>query len=285
MRALILPLSVITLLLGPPLGASDDARVRTPEQPSLRGPSAMAPVAPPSIVVRSFEGRITLIDGEPEAAALRALPLDAAQRDALDGIMARRIAFFDELVRTHLPELERAAAALGQLEHAKSGAERWAAISTFASAWNTFGPWRERGSVIDEAAEAIPESLRRQAQRMTSKYRAAIALERAADLGLTAANPQVQAHVRLEAFAALLQASFERQQRSGDQDLERLAREVGLTPEQTELARALFMELALKEMRQEVKGWDRFAALSSFMRELTPEQRVKAWRFIRRDAR
>jgi hypothetical protein len=284
MRALILPLAVITLLLGPPLGASDDPRPAASDPPVLQGPAVTASAAPATILVRSFDGRVTPVEGEPEAAALRALPLDAKQRDALDGVMARRIAFFDELVRTNLLELEQGAAALGRLEHAKSASERWSAIATFASAWKAFGPWRDRGSVIDEVATEFPESLRHQAQRMAAQYRAALAAERAADLGLPVTHGQVQAHVRLEAFAALVQASFERQQRSGEQDLERLAREVGLTPEQTERARAIFMDLALKELRHEAKGWDRFATLSAFMRELTPEQRVRAWRAIRRDA-
>jgi len=305
-----LPVLLITLLAGPTTddgataapatGASgalpteatppehDDATAPTraaDEGMALRGPTVSAHTSAATIVVRTFEGRIVPVEGEPEAAALRVLSLDDAQREAVAAIVARRISFFDELVRTHLPELERGIAGLGRIEHAKNGSQRWAAISEFARAWEAFAPWRERGTVIDEASELIPESMRRRAQRMSLQYHAALTKERASDLGLKSSTPQVQVQVRLESFGAMVQAAFDRMQRSGDADFERLSRELRLTPEQTERARTLFSDLALRELRREATGWHRFQAFSEFMSELAPEQRARAWRYIRRENR
>jgi len=116
--------------------------------------------------------------------------------------------------------------------------------------------------------------------------------ERAADLGLATGHAQsraqvqaqVRVQVRLEEFGAMVQAAFERQQRQGDDDLERAARAIGLSPEQTERARAIFGELALKDLRRESKAWDRLRAFSDLMVELTPDQRRRLWRYIRRES-
>lgn len=298
---------MITLLIAAVLStAADDAdalrgprvaphgqRTPAPSTPAAAGASetseqAMttgARTAPRTIVERSFEGRIVPIEGEVEAAALRALPLTEAQRRTVDAVVSRRIEHFDALVRAHLLELERAATALGRLEHAESGGERWAAIADCTAAWSAFQPWRDRGTIVDEVGDAIPIAYAERARRLAHDYRAAIARERAAELSLHAAHPQIQAQTRLESFGALVQASFERQQRGGEADLERFVREVQLTPEQTERARTIFGDLALREMRREATAWDRIRAFSSLMQELTPKQRARAWRLIRRDSR
>ncbi|MBX3355617.1 MAG: hypothetical protein KF724_07955 [Phycisphaeraceae bacterium] len=266
-----------------PIIADDAGILRGPSVGAHQPPTAAPrPMGRASLVNRTFEGRIVPVEGEPEAAALRALDLSESARQAVDSIVTRRIEAFDELVRTNFIEIERGAAALARLEHVTSGTERWAALMEFSEAWKVFEPWRDRGSVIDEVGDAVPRAQRLQAQRMVRAYRMALLRERAEDLGIERTSAQVQAHVRLEQFAVLLQESFERQQRQGSEALEQVARELQLTPEQAEQARTIFGALAERELRREATGWDRFRALASFMETLEPAQRVRAWRYLRR---
>lgn len=250
----------------------------------LRGPSAAPPAHPPrTIVERSFDGRIAPIEGEVEVAALRALDLSPEQRETLDAIVSRRITFFDSLVVERWRDLEQGFAALGQIESAANAPERFAAISTFAYAWDAFTPWRDRGTAIDEMAEHLSPAQQRSARRLVLERHRAVVAERAADLGLARSHGQVQAHVRLERFGQLLQESFERQARGGEADLERAVKALQLTPDQTERARAIFGRLAEKQLRGEASHWDRFRAISDFMRELSPAQRARAWRYALRN--
>lgn len=280
-----------------PAGRSEPPRDADPAAPSegeptaatLRGPRATSPASkvkrPPSIVERGFDGRLTILAGEPEAHALRALDLTDAERNAVDAVMSRRIEFFDQLVQEHVLELQVGFAALARVESAGSGGERLAALSEFIGTWDSFRPWRDRGTVIHEIADAIPEPKRRAAQAMVVAYRAALARERARDRGLAPTNVQLQFELHLEAFGALLTESFERQEKNGNADFDRFSRALNLTPEQAERARVIFTDLYLKETRREATGWDRFQALGEFMKELSSEQRVRAWRFIRREGR
>lgn len=247
----------------------------------LRGPSAARSVRPPrTIVERTFDGRVAPLEGEIEVAALRALDLSPEQRETLDAIVSRRITFFDALVVERWRDLEQGFAALGQIEAAASAGDRFAAISTFAHAWEAFRPWRERGTAIDEMAEHLSPAQRNAARRLVSERHRATVAERATDLGLERSHGQLQAHVRIERFGQLLQESFERQARGGEADLERAVKALRLTPDQTERARAIFGRLAEKQLRGEAGHWDRFSAISDFMRELTPVQRARAWRHV-----
>lgn len=248
---------------------------------SLRGPSAAEPTGRRSIVQQDFNGRLEPIEGEIEVAALRALDLDEAQRDHLDAIVSRRIDAFDALVQRHALELQRGVAALQRMESLSSAADRWEALHEISKAWEAFAPWRARGSAIDEMGDLITGAQRREAQRIAAAYRAALTAERARDLGLQPDSPRVRAHVRLEIFGRLLEQSFMRLARSGEDALEALARALDLSPEQVERARAIFSRLHEMEAAREATPWDRFSAVSEFMRELTPDQRKKAWRFLR----
>jgi len=256
------------------------AETDAPDSP-LRGPRATETSSAPTIVQRDFDGRLRRMEGEPEVAALRALDLTAEQRERLDAIVSRRIAAFDAIVAAHVLELQHAFAALGRFESLTSGAERWQAMHEVSRAWAVFAPWRERGSAIDELGDALAPQQQREARRMAHAFRSSLIAERAADLGVPPGSPQVQAHVRLEMFGRLLEESFARQSRAGEDSLEQLTKALALTPEQSERARAIFGRLYEKEAAREATHWDRFAAISEFMRELAPHQRARAWRFLR----
>ncbi|MBM4113642.1 MAG: hypothetical protein FJ253_09805 [Phycisphaerae bacterium] len=235
----------------------------------------------PTILQRDFNGRVRVLDDEPEVAALRLLLVDPELRSALDSITTRRISDFDELVRSHVPELLQGVAALQRLEAAASAGERLAAIGSFSHAWLAFAPWRDRGSAIDEMGDRLDDSTRRIAQRLVGRYRSALLVERAADLGVPARNPQAILTVRLESFARMVEQSFERQTRSGEQDFDRFVKALDLTPAQTERARVIFGALYEKEVARTATGWDRFKAITDFMEELPARQRARAWKFLR----
>lgn len=283
--------SVIILFGAPPTGDDGAPASATPVLPVappaadasnlLRGPRATAPAAAPTIVQRDFNGRVLMLDGEPEIAALRAILKSPDQVALLDSITTRRIAAFDQLVQSHVPELTQGVAALQKLDGATTGAERLAAIGMLSHAWHAFQPWRDRGSAIDEMGDRIDAPTKRQAQRIVADYRAALLAERAADLGVPAGNPQAQVTVRIEGFGRMVEQSFERMAKGGEQDFDRFVKALELTPAQAERARVIFTALYEKEFAREATGWDRFRAFTDFMRELPPRQRALAWRFVR----
>ncbi|MFO0894093.1 MAG: hypothetical protein U0574_03945 [Phycisphaerales bacterium] len=250
----------------------------------LAGPRVAPAAAPaaPSLITHDFQGRLQLVEGEPEQRALELLPLTPAETRALERVALRRMSDFDRLVKSHAGELIAAVGALQSMDGNAGGGPSLQALGHLMAAWEAFAPWRERGSVIDELGDAIAPERAAQARAMSAAYARAVARDVARESGMRPAAPQVQARVRLEAFGRLVQAAFERMERQGQDELARATEALSLTPDQVEKAKVIFGSLAQMELRREATGWDRFKAFSEFMASLTPEQRTRAWRFIRR---
>lgn len=209
------------------------------DEPLLAGPRLSEEQEGRTLVRFEFRGNLRRLDRTPEEAALDALNLPGPDRDKADEIVLRRRAALDRCVRGDLQILLalQAARQAGTKPESEPLAE--ALLDRIAT---MSGPIRFR----DEIAESLPESARRDFQRMIDEYWRALVLDevqqarnRRETLTLVAARVRVT----LNTAANELRRAFERQYQPRERVLDVLVLELDLSADQekkvTEPLRAL----------------------------------------------
>lgn len=241
--------------------------IEPPGEELLAGPVlAEASEAGPTLIVRSFDGRLERLEVPPEEAAVDRLDLDEASRERVHRVIADRAAILDATTGRSVDLFLRMAAAGASGDNAE-------ALRLFAEFDARLADLHERGTLFDELHAALPADARRQFESMVNDYRAAVIDEMMAQAQADASK-RYEFALRLhmeERFAALTR-SFERRLGGGDAKLRRLYEVVDATPEQEAAISALatlYFEktLGMPDKQEEARFLVRLLEL------LTPVQR------------
>lgn len=235
--------------------------------------------ARPSIVNRMFDGSMEDIGPDPQIAAVKKLDLTDQQRETFERIRRERDAAFDKLVRENY-------SLVVEFSGLQSEEDPLKRAELLEKARVAFEPFRQRGSFLDEFGMALTQEQRQQVEAMVMEFRQAKLQELRAKLGNEAPLPRVAARARLEALGQMVRLSIERQVGLGKQQLEVLAEQLDLTPEQKTRVEAIFQPLAVKRFQEiPVTAAERTQALRSLNQELTPPQRRKLLQLMVDDLR
>ncbi len=307
-------------LVGTPLRAADPRAASDPPDP-LAGPSVKPEEAAPSLVDRTFAGEMKRPDVRPEEAALRKLQLSDAERAATDRVLAERASMLDGLVRENiglllrlqaarasgdraalgavnkeLREVLRPLAAKGRLQEQirsalepENAAKYDGLVRGYYRAILAEGkgtrPKRGGGEAAKPPAERAMRDEEAERTSMDQMPHAAPhdAPHAAPDSAPDSAPPEERrerARLLLEVFGQEVRRSYERIAAEGQSRLDEVAKALDLTPAQEAKVRALAAEFAQKSQFKPTQA-QRAELFGNVLRELTPEQRVRALELLR----
>jgi hypothetical protein len=237
--------------------------------PLLSGPAAVEDnPGRPTLVVRTFDGRVERIAAEPEATAIGLIALTPEQRTRFESIRSARMTMFDQIVRANYGLIVELASLQGDTDARR----RFEALTRATTA---FKPYTDRGTVYQEMWPHLTDAQRREVQDILSEYRAA----RLASIKREAgdASPRALAvRDRIESLGELIRESIERQVGLEREQFAALAEELMLTPEQRNAAEAIFGPLTIKRFQNlEVTPAERSKAFAEFNQLLDDAQRRK----------
>ncbi len=249
-----------------------------PAAPLLSGPSVATTAAKPTLVERGLDGRLTRLDEEPETAAILLLDLSAVQRKSIDALISARISALDKLITTNYAKIVEVGSKLQKLSTADAQ-ERVAILTSYAQLLEAMKSWRDRGTLLDEAAKVLTPEQDAAVRTLADEYKDALRKDTAKDAGPTVSAMQVQIRANLEEFGRLVKQSIQRRADFAQAQLKDLVQQLDLNPEQTEKVRQLFMEYAvgvIQGTRDKVlTPAERRTIATGLATILTPEQRRK----------
>lgn len=244
-------------------------------------------------------------DMRPEEAALLKLSLAPAEKQRTDRVLAERASMLDTIVRENIDVLLR-------LQAARASADKAALGSVNKELREVLRPLLAKGRLQDQLKEALePENAEKFDALVRGYYRALLAdgrkkplrggdaamnpaddpngvdeererqaMDRMPDADAASASRRERARLMLEVFGQEVRRSYERIAAEGQGRLEEVAEALDLSPEQRARVQALATEFAQKSKLNPTPA-QKSELFGKVLRELSPEQRVKAIEFIR----
>lgn len=250
-----------------PAPTPNPATTPSPTDP-LAGPTVIdSKDIHPSLVQSDFDGRIKLVDGSPEEAALKLLKLDEEQRKAAEAVFADRAHLLDEFVAENL-------LLLGQMDTADKAGDKKTQGALLVKALQELRPVLDKGKLEDRIAETIPADREPEYRALLKEYWAAIVKDRRSVPKPDGKRPgriEVMAQAKLETFGKEVERSYQRIEQSGELAFRYIFKGVTLAPEQKGKIRELFALHAqqTKGNASEKENGELFLAV---LPHLTPDQ-------------
>lgn len=255
------------LLLSPATLAQDDATL-------LAGPSVKVEARATTLVVRAYDGTVTILDVPPAEAAIELLDLEADRAEAIDRILAQRAAIIDEVVIENI-EL------LVELQSTRGNQQRRREI--YRELTEKLAPLDARGSLEDEISSVLNDEQRDTYRRLIREYDTALedqARAQAAEQGERFRARQYQIRHQVVAVGRELARSYDRQIGARQQDFERLLAELALDETTENEVRRLVTEFGQRTALHPTRE-DRAQLVAEIFSVLTPEQRREAALILR----
>jgi len=237
----------------------------------LGGPKVMPSVGLGTIVERDSSGRLVKLEVSPAEAALGKLTLSDAERDAAQGVIARRARAFDDLVRANTKEILA-------IYNASQSGRKAEAFRGLSALWDKASAVRTPGPLADQLAKVLtPENAKKLRGIVDEYFAAAVDEERPASkgeggMGAMGADEGATARVMLKAIGVELANSYRRTVTQGGAEFDALIKELSLTGEQEGKLRTLVQE-ALLEGDPGVSPRERRRIFATIWRDLNAEQR------------
>ena len=216
----------------------DPGASATVSPPALSGPKVQSPNRPKSLVEREFGGRLKRLEADPAQAALVLLELSPEERAATERIFNERAAIMDRIVTENL----RLVVEMSQAFQAR---DEVAGLALAADLYRKAGAFVERGRLVDELAAVLNEEQADELRRLTQEYWRAAIEETAQEKGPNGRPRGRQgalAYERLTMLGHEVRLSFERTVTAQGRELEALLKDLGVTPEQESVIRAVVEE-------------------------------------------
>lgn len=276
------------------------------------GGSTDRPAGAPTLIERTFEGKLKRYDTRIEEAAAERLDLSPAERDKVSAILAARAAKMDSIVRENVELL------LKGLSARESG-DRKLIRENLLAMREKFGDLADRGGLLDELADALPTEKADQLHAVVQEYWRALIEEEtlkqrrdrvkfmedapandepgehdskdepAPDMdsmpnqqtgGTRAGNRQVLVRLALEEFGREIKRSYDRIAQDGQKRLDEVVKQLALTPEQESRVRQIALQHA-QESKLNPSARQKTKLFFDVLRELTPDQRRKFMELVR----
>lgn len=225
----------------------------------------------PSLVQSDFDGRIKLVDGSPEEAALKLLKLDDEQSRAANAVFAERARLLDEFVADNL-------LLLGQMDTADKAGDKKTQGALIVKALQELRPVLDKGKLEDRIAESLPPDRQPEYRALLKEYWGAIVKDRRekaqpdpAKNGKKPGRIEILAQAKLETFGKEIERSFQRIEQSGELAFRYIFKGITLTPEQRGKIRELFT-LHAQQTKGNATDKENGELFLAVLPHLTPEQ-------------
>lgn len=250
-----------------PLASAQDS---TPADPSpLSGPAVPDDASEPR-VQRDFEGNMKPLEVRPEIAALEELTLSEAERLGVDEVLVKRTATMERLIRENIDLLLRAQA----VREGNDPKARQALAEDFREA---FMELAADGPLSEQLTTAMSDENAAKFNAINKEYWRELIGQEPGD-GDRGRNRIARVAVKL--LGQEVKQTYERMLGDGKEQLERVIGELQLTPEQEAKVRAIVTEFGQKT-KLNPTGMQRVGLFAQIAKELTPEQRKKAFDLVR----
>lgn len=280
--------------------------------PRVREGGSDRPAGAPTLIERTFEGKLKRYDTRIEEAAAERLDLSPAQRENVSAILAARAAKMDSIVRENVELLLKGLAA-------RESGDRVLIRENLLAMRETFGDLADRGGLLDELADALPTEKADELHAVVQEYWRALIEEETAkqrrdrvkfmedapaseepgehgvkdeaapDMdsmpnqrvgGSRAGNRQVLTRLALEEFGREIKRSYDRIAQDGQRRLDEVVTRLALSPEQESRVRQIVLQHA-QEAKLNPNSKQKSRLFFDVLRELTPEQRRKFMELVR----
>lgn len=245
------------------------------EEPLLSGPRLQEAAQERTLVRFEFSGNLRRLDRTPEEAALNALNLPAGARDEVDEIVLTDQTALDECVRADIGIL----ALLQNARQAGNKPEAAALVAQLADRLDgAVGPMRSR----DRLARALPETERREFQRMIDEYWRAVVLDemqQAANRKEKMTLAQARVRITLNAASNEIRRAFERRCSPRENILEQLVEALSPSAAQNEKVRKP-IEAVAERTKSKPNSRDLFELSVRVVPALDASQRLTWSRFL-----
>lgn len=276
------------------------------------GGSSDRPAGAPTLIERTFEGKLKRYDTRIEEAAAERLDLSPAERESVNAILAARAATMDGIVRENVELLLKGVSA-------RESGDRKLIRENLIAMREKFGDLADRGGLLDELADALPTEKADELRAVVQEYWRALIEEETAkqrrdrvkfmedvpadgepgehdtkdepapDMdsmpsqrtgGTRAGNRQVLTRLALEEFGREIKRSYDRIAQDGQKRLDEVIAQLALTPEQESRVRQIVLQHA-QEAKLNPNSKQKTKLFFDVLRELTPEQRRKFMEIVR----
>jgi len=273
--------AVIVMLISDGRGAEPTAPPTPHDPPPLSGPSVRGEdEGRPTLVRYAYDGSLVRLDERPEIAALDLLELDEPARRRVRAVLVERAAVLDGVVADNLK-------LIAELNTATQGRGTMRRLDLLGELLRALEPVRERGPLLENLAEALPEATRDRYRALVREYRKALVedgVRRARAKGEDKPwRRAVVAEITLRMMGREIQRSIERQFDDGDDRMEQALAHVEATPAQRQRIQGLVQDYVSRMIEHgRPSRFERTALYLGVLNELTPEQRRKWAEFYRR---
>ncbi len=275
--------------------------------PRVRESGTDRPAGAPTLIERTFEGKLKRYDTRIEEAAAQRLNLAPTERESVNAVLAARAAKMDGIVRENVELLLKGVSA-------RESGDRKLIRENLLAMREKFGDLADRGGLLDELADAIPTERADELRAMVQEYWRALIEEETAkqrrdrvkfmedapadgepgehdakddpapDMDSMpsprAGNRQVLTRLALEEFGREIKRSYDRIAQDGQKRLDEVITQLALTPEQESRVRQIVLQHA-QEAKLNPNAKQKSKLFFDVLRELTPEQRRKFMELVR----
>lgn len=242
---------------------------------ALAGPEVAPRAAEPTLVRRTFGGRIQRLDVHPAEAALDLIQIDEDARQRAIAILDKRAAAMDKVVLDHLDLLT-------QIQPAVESGRVFHVLQIASQLHRDFEARAGTASLVDQLAGVLPLEDAQSLRRLVDEYWDALAAEEGGeDVGRIEAFV-IERRAALEVFGKEIERAFDRISMGGAGDAqawERILVALELSPEQERTIRAMgrdfYVESRFNPTRQETAEF-----LGRVYLQLDTDQRTKLFRLL-----
>jgi hypothetical protein len=270
-RRLTLALGLATLAVPATLVAAPAVLASGKGSP-LRGPEVGAG-AEPSLLSRTYDGRLRRLEVAPEVAALDLLELRDDERARVLAILDERAAALDRVVIENIDLLT-------QIEGAAEGGMVLRLLHLAAQIHNRFTDVVGHESVGDQLASVLPREQARRLESVAGEYWDALLNEECGEDAGRIERYITQRRMALEMFGAEIEHSVERVfEDTEDDEFEVVLAQLDMTAEQQQ---AVDNHIAnfVKQTRMTPTKQEEVALLMSIYRELDEERRTRLFELV-----
>lgn len=252
-----------------PPSSSDPAPLAGPKV-NDRDPSLPAGMdAPASIVERDASGRVGPLEMRPEEAALARLSLSPQETAATQKILAERAVRLDRLVRENFETLLR-------LQPILQGGDARAREAAREELRGLFAPFAELGGLARQLHGVLSPENCEKFSAMLREYWRVVVEDEAGPMGEPAERGvrarEILQRRMLESLGQEVRRTYERIASDGADRLERIIKELELSPEQEARVRGVVLDYA-QEAKFNPTPEQKTALFKKLTRELTLEQK------------